>query len=410
MSQLGPKIGYPREPIYFDYNATSPVHPDVASRVAEWLPSWGNASSIHAHGRKSKQLVREARRAWAQLIGAHPMELVFTSGGSESNNIALKSALSLKTEQRNEIISSPLEHPSVLRTLEWLETQGLKVHWLKVSAQGEMDLTHYQELLSEKTLMVSIMAANNEMGVINPVAQMSEMSQAAGAYFHCDAVQTPGRMSFRVDEHPHVDLVSFSGHKFYALKGVGVLFSRRKTPLSSLIHGGAQERGRRAGTENTLAIASLGHMAQLISESAPQQKAMTELRSHLEERLLSEITGVRVLAQKVQRLPNTCCALIDGVHGESLLMSLDMKGFSVSTGAACSSGSPEPSHVLRAIGLSHEEAQTSLRLSLGWFTTLEQVDLLVDTLKGVVDHLRSLQEESNEATKEDGEGQKMRQE
>lgn len=379
--------------VYLDYNATAPIHPGLKEQIPQWLENWGNASSIHQHGRGAKKLVREARQRFAALIGAHPMELIFTSGGSEANNLAIKSfAFSEQAKTRNEIISTRVEHPSVLRTLEFMAEQGFKIHYIEVNRQGEMNMAQYKSLLSEQTLLVTIMAANNEIGTLFPVKKMATLAKAVGAYFHTDAVQTLGRMAFSV-KNTDIDMASFSGHKFYALKGVGVLFCRRGTQLQNLIHGGGQERGRRAGTENVLAIASLGYMMPLMEQLTERREQMESLRDHMEKRIVAEIPEIEIIAKEAKRLPNTSCLLISGTHGESLLMSLDVKGFSVSTGAACSSGSPEPSHVLFAIGLTHDEAQSSLRVSLGWLTTREEIDSFVDTLKSVVNHLRSLNEE-----------------
>ncbi len=375
--------------IYLDYNATAPIHPELKAQLPLWLEAWGNPSSIHGHGRDAKKLLREARASFAKLISCHSLEILFTSGGSEANNTVIKGLLrSELATTRRELITTSLEHPSVLRAMEYAKSLGFVVHRVPVNREGQFDFDYYRKVLSSKTLLVSVMAANNETGILLPLAQISKMAKDQGALVHTDAVQTLGRVPFSVQE-PFVDFATFSGHKFYALKGCGVLFTRRGQALENLIHGGGQERGRRAGTENTLAIASLGFMAQRIL-SEPRTEFLKSLRDELESQILKNISGVRITTEKAERLPNTSSLLIDGVHGESLLMSLDVKGFSVSTGAACSSGSPEPSHVLLALGLTAEEAQSSLRLSVGWMTTPEEICAFVIALQKTVSHLRAL--------------------
>lgn len=376
--------------VYLDFNATAPIHPELKAQIPNWLEAWGNPSSIHGHGRDAKKLLREARAAMAKLIGCHPLEVLFTSGGSEANNMVIKGLLrSELAQERKEFITTRIEHPSILRTMEYAESLGFKVHYVPVTRDGVFDFEFYQSVLSPKTLLVSVMAANNETGILLPLKKISEMAKAQGALVHTDAVQTLGRIPFSVQESA-VDFATFSGHKFYALKGCGVLFTRRGQGLENLIHGGGQERGRRAGTENALAIASVGFMAQKIL-AEPKTEFLKCLRDEMEAQIAQNISGVKFNSQNALRLPNTSSLVIDGVHGESLLMSLDVKGFSVSTGAACSSGSPEPSHVLLALGLKPEEAQSSLRLSVGWTTTPEEIGAFVMALQKTVIHLRSLQ-------------------
>lgn len=375
--------------VYLDYNATAPVHADVQAAVPQWLESWGNPSSIHAYGRDAKKWIREARSEFSTLIQCHPTELLFTSGGSEANNTVIKGLLrSTAAQDRPELITTTIEHPSVLRSMEYAESLGFVCHRIPVDRQGTFDFEFYKKVLSEKTLLVSVMAANNETGFLMPLDKITSMAHKVGALVHTDAVQTLGRISFQVQD-PKVDFATFSGHKFYALKGCGVLFSRRGQGLENLIHGGGQERGRRAGTENTLAIASLGLMAKKI-RLENNYELLKSLRNQLEEQILQLIPDVTITGLAAKRLPNTSSLVISGVHGESLLMSLDVKGFAVSTGAACSSGSPEPSHVLTAIGLSPMEAQASLRLSVGWMTTSEEITAFVLALSKTVAHLRSL--------------------
>jgi cysteine desulfurase len=380
---------------YLDYNATSPIHPEIKNKLVEWASVWGNPSSIHGHGREAKRILREARQSFADLIGCHPMELVFTSGGSEANNTVIKGLLnSSAAKERKQIISTRIEHPSVLRTLEYAAARGFEIKYVDVNRSGQIDMDQYKSFLNENVLLVTMMAANNETGNIFPISKLSDLAKKVGALFHTDAVQTLGRMAFNVD-NMGVDFASFSGHKFYALKGVGVLYSRRGNALENLILGGGQERGRRAGTENLLAIASLGYMAKKMAVCDLHRESMIVLRDRFEKRVVEEISGVTVIGKEGKRLPNTSSLVIEDVSGESMLMSLDVRGFSVSTGAACSSGNPEPSHVLLAMGLSHGEAQTSLRVSMGWLTTTEEVESLVDTMIPIVAHLRALGKKQN---------------
>jgi cysteine desulfurase len=376
--------------IYLDHNATAPICPELLVKVPEWLASWGNPSSIHWAGRGPKALLREARANIANLLGVDALELIFTSGGSESNNLALKGLCENPKAGRDQIILSAVEHPSLSKAADSLKARGFQVDRVAVNREGLLDLEGLRALLSERTLVVSVMLANNETGHILPVAQVAQMAHSVGAFMHTDAVQGLGKIPIRLRDLG-VDLASFSGHKFYALKGCGVLYTRRGINLPSLINGGGQERGRRAGTENLLAIASLGYMCgQKSSEILPQGMRLRELRDAMEARILAEIPNVTITgATGAPRLPTTSNMTIAGVDGETLLMNLDVRGFAVSTGAACSSGNPEPSPVLLAMGLSRGEAQSSLRLSLGWGTSSSDIDLFVNELKAVVERLRS---------------------
>jgi len=377
--------------IYLDFNATTPVHAQVQARLLEWVSFWGNPSSIHRDGRHPKKLLRESRRTLAQALNCHPLELVFTSCGSEANNLAIKgclSALKEKNSLRNRVLLGAIEHPSVLKQEKELRLQGFEVIKIPVNREGQYNLDFFKKHLDDKVGLVSVMLANNEVGVIAPVHEMVQMTHQAGGYFHSDLVQALGKMPFALKELD-VDLASFSSHKVYALKGAGLLYSKKGTPLNSILQGGAQERGRRAGTENLLAIASFAHMVQHFQEH-PLGSSLASLRDHMEKQIENKVSGVQFLCRKQERLPNTSSFFISGVSGESLLMNLDIRGFSVGTGAACSSGNPEPSPVLLAMGLSHAEAQSSLRVSLGASTTSEQIDLFVNNLSEVVTHLREL--------------------
>lgn len=390
---------------YLDHNATTPVCQEVLEALPEFAQAWGNPSSIHWGGRQPKNILREARKSVAEAVGASPLEIIFTSGGSEANNMVIKglfdyyqTAQFLTSEQRlrTHYMCSQVEHPAVLKTMEHLKSLGARVDFIPVSRRGEIDLEFYAAHLSEETALVSVMFANNETGTLFPIQHMAELAHQKGALFHTDAVQAFGKIPLNLHEL-NVDFASFSGHKFYSLKGSGFLYSKKGTHLTSLIHGGGQERHRRGGTENILGIGALGVVARranLISEKA---QALRTLRDHLEARIQNEISEVMVTAGESSRLPNTSSLVLKGVDGETMLMSLDIKGYAVSTGAACSSGNPEPSPVLLAMGLSRQEAQNSLRISLGWDTTLEEVNHFVETLKVVVERLRLLNESEGDS-------------
>ena len=338
-------------------------------------------------------MIREARLNVAKILGVDPLEIIFTSGASESNNAVLKGLWLAKMAgrkefaNRNKILVSKVEHPSVAKTAEWLSEMGMDVRWIPVDREGRLDLEFLEKNLDDSVLLVSTMLANNETGALMPVETVAKLAHQHGAFFHCDAVQGLGRIPVQLREWG-VDFASFSAHKFYALKGTGILYVRKGLNLENLIHGGGQERHRRAGTENTVGIAALGWMCGRHQELQEKYLHMKALRDDMESKILHEIPNVRITSAKVKRLPNTSHMVIEGVDGESLLMNLDLQGFSVSTGAACSSGSPEPSPVLMAMGFRFEEAQSSLRLSLGWSSTQEEVDRFVVTLKNVVERLR----------------------
>ena len=396
--------------IYLDHNATTPVSALVASRLPEALQAWGNPSSIHAAGRKPKALLREARQIAAQALKCNSLEIIFTSGGSESNTTVLKSFFEIleKARKQNaqglslreEFITSAVEHPSVMKTLMSFREAGYTVHIVPVNREGVLDIEFYQKVLTERTALVSIMLANNETGTIFPVQKLAQMAHAVGAKFHTDAVQALGKIPVDLTQLG-VDYASFSAHKFYAIKGAGLLYQKRGAPLVSLILGGGQERHRRGGTENVLGIHGLRVVLETIGLVIEKAKLMAQLRDQLEVDILKQIPEVRITAASSERLPNTSSLVIRGVDGETLLMSLDLRGFSVSTGAACSSGNPEPSPVLLAMGLSRAEAQNSLRVSIGWSTTTEQLKTFVSELVFTVKRLRSFENQSVENSETD---------
>jgi cysteine desulfurase len=383
--------------VYLDHNATTPLAEEVVSGLPLVSRIWGNPSSIHYAGRGPKAILRETRSILSAALHVNPLEIVFTSGGSESNNSVIKGIFDLiqRAEEgsrlflRTEFITSEVEHPSVLKTFKWIETRGATVHYLKVNRNGDIDLQQYEKVLSERTALVSIMYANNETGTIFPIQKMVKLAHAKGALFHSDCVQALGKMSLNLDKL-ELDYASFSAHKFYAMKGLGLLYIRKGSPYEPLLIGGAQERNRRGGTENVLGIWSLGEVARKLSNISEIYPQIQELRDNFETRILDEITDIEITARQNPRLPNTSSLIIKNVDGETLLMNLDLLGFAVSTGAACSSGNPEPSPVLLAMGLSKEEAQSSLRVSLGLNTTSIEIDKFIKTLKIVVSRLRSL--------------------
>jgi cysteine desulfurase len=372
--------------VYLDHNATTPVHPEVLEHLPIWAQYWGNPSSIHKVSREPKKILRETRKSMAELLNVHPLELIFTSGGSESNNTAIKGTFG---KERNHYLVSSVEHPSVFKTFEYLKSLGASVDYIPVNQEGVLDLDFVKDKISEKTALVSVMFANNETGVIHPIKDISQIAKSVGALVHSDCVQALGKVSVDLQDL-NIDMASFSAHKFYALKGTGVLFHRRGTPFQNLIHGGAQERARRAGTENILSIASLGYMASKKDQILEKNKKVQILRNDMEKEILSRISDVRIIGRSQNRLPNTSSLFLEGVDGETLLMNLDMHGICVSTGAACSSGSQEPSPVLRAMGYSRKEAQSSLRVTLGWLNDENQMDYFLETLKKVVTRIRSL--------------------
>lgn len=378
---------------YFDHNATTPLSPVVKLQMAELLQNWGNPSSIHYASRGPKQILRETRQNLASQLGCSPLEIIFTSGGSESNTTVLNSfwnqIQNLKSKSRTEFITSAVEHPSVRVFFDHIESLGAVVHRVPVSRDGILDVNFFKNVLSAQTLLVSIMFANNETGSIFPIQELAQLAHEKGAYFHSDCVQAFGKIPFHFSDLG-IDYATFSAHKFYSLKGSGFIISKKSSPLEPLVYGGGQERHRRGGTENILAIGALGLVAPALSEVKSKSEKIKNLRDYFESKICETITDVQVTAQNSLRLPNTSSLIIKNVDGETMLMSLDIKGFAVSTGAACSSGSPEPSPVLLAVGLTKLEAQNSLRVSLGWENTLEEVDDFILALTDVVARLRKI--------------------
>ncbi|MES2803097.1 MAG: cysteine desulfurase family protein [Bdellovibrionota bacterium] len=385
-------------PIYLDFNATAPLSQKVITSMPQLLQLWGNPSSIHLASRGPKTILRETKKKLADYLKVSALEIIFNSGASEGNNTVLKSVWNtyrpgnhFGQPVKNEFLISAVEHPSIAKTAQFLETEGAIVRWIPVSRDGVLDLNFIKENLNERTALVSVMFANNETGTVFPIKEIVALAKAKSVLVHSDCVQAFGKTDFNLQDLG-VDYATISAHKFYALKGCGVLFVRKNSPFINLIHGGGQERSRRGGTENILGIASLGVMVEELSLVTSKETEIKNLRDHFENEIKKQLTGVSVTCEKSVRLANTSSLIINGVDGETLLVSLDLKGFAVSTGAACSSGNPEPSPVLLAVGLSRQEAQNSLRVSLGWTTTKSDIDLFTHQLVEVVEHLRSINE------------------
>ena len=377
--------------IYLDNAATTPVSPQVLEKMLPYFTEhFGNASSIYETGRDARKAVDAARRQAAAAINAKPQEIYFTAGGSESDNWAIKGAAFARRKKGNHIITTSVEHHAVLHTCQWLETQGFEVSYLPVDEYGRVSARQVEEAITEKTILISIMAANNEIGTLMPIAEIAKVAKAHGILMHTDAVQAMGAVPVDVEAWG-VDLLSLSGHKFHGPKGIGVLYIRTGVKLDSLVHGGAQERGRRAGTENLPAIVGIGEAMEIAAKNQPANaEKMTRLRDRLIARLLESIPDVRLNGHPTERLPGNVNISVRYIEGEALLLRLDLAGIAASSGSACTSGSLDPSHVLLAIGLPHEIAHGSLRFSLSDTSTEADVDAVAEVLPGIVRTLRDM--------------------
>jgi cysteine desulfurase len=377
--------------IYLDYNATTPIHPKVLDTMLPYYrDSFGNPSDIYFFGQETKKATEEAREKVANLLGASPEEIVFTSGGTEADNFALKGVAFALEEKGRHIITSNIEHHAVLSTCQYLEKGGFKITYLPVDKYGWLDPGKVENAITKETILISIIHANNEVGTIQPIPEIGEIAERRGVCFHTDAVQTVGKVPVKVDKL-RVDLLSLSAHKFYGPKGIGALYIRRGTHIHPLIHGGHQERVRRAGTENVPGIVGLGRAAEIASrEMEGEAKRIENLRNKLEEKIKENIPYVYINGHPSKRSPNTLNVSFEFVEGESLLLNLDLKGIAASTGSACTAGSLEPSHVLEAMGVPPQLAQGSLRFSLGWDNKEEDIDYTVETLKEIVGRLRKM--------------------
>jgi cysteine desulfurase len=378
--------------IYFDHSGTTPVHPEVAEEMCRYLTmdNFGNPSSIHHYGRQIRVKVAEAREKVARALGADPGEIVFTSGGTESDNMAIHGAAITNKNRGNHIITSAVEHHAVLNTVKALGKEGFDITILPVDQYGMVSVDDVAAAITDRTILITIMHANNEVGTIMPVAEIGKLARERKIIFHVDAVQSFGKIPVNVDDLG-VSLLSLSGHKIYGPKGIGALYIRKGTRWrQTLFHGGAQERLRRAGTENIPGIMGLAKAAELAMENRDAESSrLQDLRDRI-IRELTSIEGVRLTGHPVLRLPNHAGFLFKYIEGESMLLSLDMKGVAASTGSACTSGSLEPSHVLLAMGIPPEEAHGSLRLTLGKDNTREDVDYFVKVIKPIVEKLRDM--------------------
>ena len=376
--------------IYMDNAATTAVSAQVLEKMLPYFTQvYGNASSIHGTGRDARKALEASRRQVADILGCKPQEVYFTSGGSESDNWAIKGVAFANRKRGNHIITSSIEHHAVLHTCQWLEKQGFTVTYLPVDEYGQIDPKDVEAAITDQTILISVMAANNEIGTLQPIREIARIAQAHKIYFHTDAVQAMGAIPMNVKEIG-CDLLSLSAHKFHGPKGVGVLYIRQGTRIDTFMHGGAQERGKRATTENIPGIVGLAEALALATQNLEEKSArIANLRDQLIDGL-TQIPYVRLNGHRTNRLPNNCNFSIRFVEGEALLLRLDLAGIAASSGSACTSGSLDPSHVLLAIGLPHEIAHGSLRFSLSDQTTQEEVDYVLKTLPGIVETLRSM--------------------
>jgi len=377
--------------IYLDYAATTPTHPDVLKAMLPYFTDiFGNPSSIHAYGQEAKGAMDEARVKVAELIGAESEEIVFTSGGTEADNFALKGVAIANENKGNHIITSSIEHHAVIETSELLAKRGFSITSLPVDKYGSVDPADIKKAITDKTILISIMHANNEIGTIQPITEIGKIARDAGVYFHTDAVQTAGHIPVDVDLLG-VDLLSMSAHKLYGPKGIGALYVRKGTRLIPFMHGGEQERGRRASTENIPGIVGFGRAAELARQGTNEEvEHLTYLRDKLIQGILKKIDHTHLNGHPVRRLPNNINVSIEFAEGESMCLNLDLAGICASTGSACSSGSIEASHVLLALGLPHIRAHGSLRFSLGKWTSEDDIEYVLDVLPEIVAKLRAM--------------------
>lgn len=377
--------------IYLDYAATTPCDPQVLEAMEPYFfGKFGNPSSIHSYGQEAKKAIEDSRQKLASFLGAKPEEIVFTSGGTESDNFAIKGVASAMEKKGNHIITSAIEHHAVSEPCKFLEKRGFKITYAGVDKNGLVSPGDIQKAITDKTILISVMHANNEIGTIQPIAEIGKVAKEKGIYFHTDAVQTVGHIPVNVDDL-NVDLLSLSAHKFYGPKGVGALYIRKGTRIERFLHGGDQEKGRRASTHNTPGIVGLGAAVDLCRANMEEEaKFQTALRDKLIKEISGKISDVYLNGHAKTRLPNNVNFSIKYIEGESILLNLDMLGIAASTGSACTSTSLEPSHVLLAIGLAHEIAHGSLRITLGRWTKEEEIDYFLQHLSKVVEKLRAM--------------------
>jgi cysteine desulfurase len=381
----------PLADIYLDNNATTKVDPEVVEAMLPYFTEqFGNPSSLHSFGNKVGFALKNARKQIQNLLGAEfESEIVFTSCGSESDSTAILSALKAQPE-RTEIITTTVEHPAILNLCEYLATEGYTVHFLEVDEKGRLDLDEYAKLLSDNVAIVSVMWANNETGTIFPVEKMAEMADEAGVMFHTDAVQAVGKIPMCLEDSD-IHMLSLSGHKLHAPKGVGVLYLKRGTRFRPLLRGGHQERGRRAGTENTASIVGLGMAAeQALKHMEYENTVVAEMRDRLQEGILSAVPNSFVTGDPENRLPNTLNIAFEYIEGEAILLLLNKAGIAASSGSACTSGSLEPSHVMRAMGIPYTAAHGTVRFSLSRYNTMEEIERVIEAVPPIVAQLRKL--------------------
>lgn len=380
-----------KKTIYLDNAATTKTRPEVVEAMLPYFTEYyGNPSSVYEFSTPSKKAITEARETIAKSLGAKTNEIYFTAGGSESDNWAIKATAEAYESKGKHIITSKIEHHAVLHTCEYLEKRGFEITYLDVDENGTVKLDELKKAIRPDTILISIMFANNEIGTIQPIKEIGEIAKEHGIIFHTDAVQAYAHVPINVDEY-HIDMLSVSGHKFNGPKGIGFLYIRTGLKLRSFIHGGSQERKRRGGTENVPGIVGMGKAVEIAMANLAERTAYeVELRDYLIDRVLSEVPYVRLNGHRTNRLPNNANFAFQFIEGESLLIMLDMQGICGSSGSACTSGSLDPSHVLLAIGLPHEIAHGSLRLTLSEETTKEDIDFTVDEIKKIVEKLRSM--------------------
>lgn len=377
--------------IYMDNAATTQVYPEVFEAMKPYFTEfYGNPSSIYSFAGNSKKAVEDSRKTIADFLGAKTEEIYFTGGGSESDNWALKATADAYGNKGKHIITSKIEHHAILHTCEYLEKKGFEVTYLDVDENGFVNPADVEKAIRPDTILISIMTANNEIGTIEPIAEIGKIAKEHGVLFHTDAVQAFGHIPMNVDEM-NIDMLSASGHKINGPKGIGIMYIRKGVKIGSFVHGGAQERQRRAGTHNVPGIAGIGKAVELARDNMKERMEYeTKLRDHLISRVMEEIPYAKLNGDKVKRLPNNVNVCFRFIEGESMLILLDQNGVCGSSGSACTSGSLDPSHVLLAIGLPHEIAHGSLRLTLSEKNTMEEVDFTVDKLKGIIERLRSM--------------------
>lgn len=376
--------------IYLDYAATTPALPEVADAMRPYMTEiFGNPSSVHSYGQEAKRALDESRDTVARIIGADASEVYFTSGGTESDNLALI-GVAKASKKGNHIITTAIEHPAVLEACEYLKTAGFEITLLPVDSGGLVDPADVEKAITGRTILVSVMHANNEIGTIEPLAAVSEITRERAVPLHTDAIQTVGAVPVNVDALG-VDLLTLTAHKFYGPKGIGALYVRKGTRIAPIIHGGAQERQRRAGTENVPGIVGLAKALEISQvDLEARAAAMTELRDYFSRGLVERVPDMRLNGHPTKRLPNNVNIAVRYIEGEGMLLSLDMLGVAASSGSACTSGSLEPSHVLRAIGLPFDIAHGSIRFSLGRLTTKADLDFVLEHFPPIVERLRSM--------------------